>query len=161
MNAVWNVKKGDLHKCRGCVCGNFQQRNPTEQVWIAQAETSSVMAGLRYAQLRKWQVSKLDVKGACMYAPLPDELLIVVRPPKIWETLGLVPAGTLWTLQRAVYGLRCAPRAWGTCRDDKLKKTEWKVGNSIFRLVQCKTDAQVWLITNMVKALLMDYCLSM
>ena len=49
-----------------------------------------------------WSVGKLDVEGAFMYAPLPEGLIVVVRPPKIWETLGLVPPGTLWTLQRAV-----------------------------------------------------------
>ena len=46
MKAVWTIKPGDLFKCRGCVCGNFEEKDPTEQVWTAQAETSSVMAGI-------------------------------------------------------------------------------------------------------------------
>ena len=54
MTSVWLVKAGGLRKCRGCVCGGFQQRSPTEQVWAAQAETSSVMSGLRYSQLQRW-----------------------------------------------------------------------------------------------------------
>ena len=57
-----------------------------------------------------------------MYAPLPDDLLIVVRPPKMWERLGLASPGTLWTLRKAVYGLRCAPRAWGLERDRQLRQ---------------------------------------
>ena len=44
--------------------GNYQSKDPTEQVWTAQAETSSVMAGLRLAQVRRWSIGKLDVKGA-------------------------------------------------------------------------------------------------
>lgn len=147
MTAVWSKKANDLSKCRGCVCGNFQAKDPTERVWTAQAETSSVMAGLRVAQLRNWSVGKLDVKGAFMYAPLPEGLLIIVRPPKIWETLGLVPPGTLWTLQKAVYGLRCAPRAWGTYRDKELRAMRWKHGGKTFRLIQCVNDAQVWKIS--------------
>eukprot|EP00959_Pyramimonas_sp_CCMP1952_P432125 9049194-Pyramimonas_sp.AAC.1 len=101
MKAVWTRKRGGVHKCRGCVCGNFATKDPTEQVWTAQAETSSVMAGLRLAQIRRWSIGKLDIKGAFMYAPLPDDLLVVVRPPKIWVTLGLVPPDTLWTLRKA------------------------------------------------------------
>ena len=144
MTSVNVIKPGGLHKIRGCVCGNFQQKSPTEQVWTAQAETSSVMCGLRYAQLKQWKVSKLDVKGAFMYAPLPDGELIVVRPPQLWIDLQLIPADTLWTLRRAVYGLRCAPRAWGTYRDGQLRTLEWTSGADKYHLVQCKSDAQVW-----------------
>ena len=52
MKSVWSIKAGDLYKCRGVVCGNFEAKAATEQVWTAQAETSSVMAGLRLAQIR-------------------------------------------------------------------------------------------------------------
>ena len=82
MTVVWVIKPGNVYKCRGCVCGNFQRRSPTEQVWTAQTETGSVMSGLRYSQIRRWNASKLDVKGAFMYAPLPDETIIVVKPRK-------------------------------------------------------------------------------
>ena len=39
MKLVW-VQKPDKKKCRGVVCGNFEEKDPTEQVWTAQAETS-------------------------------------------------------------------------------------------------------------------------
>ena len=146
MTAVWVIKALGLHKCRGCVCGNFQRKSPTEQVWTAQAETGSVMSGLRYSQIQRWKASKLDVKGAFMYAPLPEDTVIVVRPPKIWEDLGVVAPGTLRTLRRAVYGLRCAPRAWGTYRDSKLRELTWTAGNDTYWLEQCKSDGQVWMI---------------
>ena len=94
--------KAGEEKCRGVVCGNFEERDPTEQVWTAQAETSSVMSGLRLAQLKHWDISKLDVKGAFMYALLPEGMLIIVRPPRSWVRLGLVPEGQLWTLRKAV-----------------------------------------------------------
>ena len=81
-----------------------------------------------------------------MYAPLPEGLIAIVRPPKIWESLGLVPPGTLWTLQRAVYGLRCAPRAWGTYRDKELRGMRWQHSGKTYQLVQCVNDAQVWKI---------------
>ena len=129
-------------------CGNFATKDPTEQVWTAQAETSSVMSGLRLAQLRRWSIAKLDVKGASMYAQLPDDLLIVVRPPKIWGKLGLVAPGVLWTLRKAVYGLRCAPRAWGLERDKQLRQARWTFQSNTYRLQQCASDSQVWRIVS-------------
>ena len=146
MKAVWTRKSDGLCKNRGCVCGNFVTKDPTEQVWTAQAETSSVMSGLRLAQIRRWNIYKLVVKGAFMYAPLPEDMLIVVRPPKIWVTLGLVKPDVLWTLRRAVYGLRCAPRAWGLERDRKLREATWKSEGKTYRLKQCMSDSQVWRI---------------
>ena len=119
MKAVWSKKEGGVPKCRGVICGNFQAKDPTEQVWTAQADTASVMCGLRLAQLRGWDVGKLDIKGAFMYAPLPADMHVVVRPPRSWQMMGLVPHGTLWTVQKAVYGLRASPRAWGIERDAK------------------------------------------
>ena len=146
MKSVWTIKPGAVHKCRGCVCGNFATKDPTEQVWTAQAETSSVMSGLRLAQSRRWSICKLDVKGAFMYAPIPEDLLVVVRPPKMWERMGLVAPGTLWTLRKAVYGLRCSPRAWGLERDSKFRQCSWTYEKRSYRLCQCTSDSQVWRI---------------
>ena len=95
-------------------------------------------------QIRGWSFYKLDVKGAFMHAPLPDGMLVVVRPPQIWIELGVVPPDTLWTLQRAVYGLRCAPRAWGAERDRKLRVSVWESNGATYKLSQCTCDTQVW-----------------
>ena len=116
MKVVW-TQKPEKKKCRAVVCGNFEEKDPTEQVWTAQAETSSVMSGLRLSQSRHWSVGKLDVKGAFMYAPLPGHMHVLVRPPRSWVRLGLVKEGELWVLRKAVYGLRIAPRAWGEPRE--------------------------------------------
>ena len=145
MKVVW-TQKPEKKKCRAVVCGNFEEKDPTEQVWTAQAETSSVMAGLRLSQLQHWAIGKLDVKGAFMYAPLPPHMHVLVRPPRSWVRLGFVREGELWVLRKAVYGLRIAPRAWGTERDDKLKKVTWKAEGKTFTLLQCAADSQVWRI---------------
>ena len=104
------------------------------------------MAGLRLSQLQHWAIGKLDVKGAFMYAPLPPHMHVLVRPPRSWVRLGFVREGELWVLRKAVYGLRIAPRAWGTERDDKLKKVTWKAEGKTFTLLQCAADSQVWRI---------------
>ena len=145
MKVVW-TQKPEKKKCRAVVCGNFEERDPTEQVWTAQAETSSVMAGLRLAQLRHWSIGKLDVKGVFMYAPLPAHMHVLVRPPRSWVRLGLVPEGELWVLRKAVYGLRIAPRAWDTERDSKLRGVSWTAEGKHYKLEQCAADSQVWRI---------------
>ena len=144
MKSVWSIKPGKVHKCRGVICGNYQAKDPTEQVWTAQADTASVMTGLRLAQLRNWSIGKLDIKGAFMYAPLPDEMLTIVRPTASWVRMGLIKAGTCWTVMKAVYGLRVSPRAWGKERDSKFAAASWTDGQSTYRLVQCHADTQVW-----------------
>ena len=147
MKAVWTIKPGGLHKCRGVVCGNFQERDPCEQVWTAQADTASVMSGVRLAQLRMWDIAKLDIKGAFMHTPMPPGITVVVRPPPIWEVMGLVQPGTFWVLRKAVYGLRISPRAWGNERDSKFRSIKWSTGGKTYSLTQCHNDSQVWRIT--------------
>ena len=73
------------------------------------------------AAMRGWQVSKLDVKGAFLNAPLPEKELILVEPPKQWKDWGIVGKDVVWRLQKAVYGLRQSPRWWSDERDMRLK----------------------------------------
>lgn len=144
MKVVWSIKAGGKCKCRAVVCGNFAAKDPSEEVWTAQAETASVMCGLRLALLRNWVIGKIDVKGAFMYAPLPSDCHVVVRPPGAWVRMGLVKQGVFWTLHRAVYGLRCSPKAWGDERDRNFRKLVWEVAGKRYHLVQCVNDSQVW-----------------
>ena len=144
MKLVWCIKPGGRYKCRAVVCGNFAPHDPTAQVWTAQAETASVMASLRLAAIRSWEISKIDVKGAFMYAPLPQNMHVVVRAPGSWSKLGLVPPGTFWTLRRAVYGLRQSPKAWGDERDRQFHALSWQYEGATYRIAQCVNDTQVW-----------------
>lgn len=44
---------------------------------------------------------------------------------------GIIEPGTLWTLEKAVYGPRESPALWSTERDSKLRQLEWVVGKDI------------------------------
>ena len=87
-----------------------------------------------------------------MYAPLPEHMLVVVKPPKAFVDQGIATADEYWTLHKAVYGLRISPRAWGTYRDDTLRAITWKAYDSqshkqvTYQLTQGLTDSQVWRI---------------
>ena len=81
-----------------------------------------------------------------MYTPLPEGKLVIVRPPEMWVQWGLVPAGTCWTLEKAVYGLRESPALWSKTRDTELADMTWMVGKRTFRLQRCSSDSQVWIL---------------
>ena len=124
MLCVW-TQADDLTKCRACVCGNFEEVDPTQQSWTAQAEPSSLFAALKLGRLRGWTVSKHDVKGAFLNADIPEGKLVIVQPPALWVKWGLVAPGVTWTLDKAVYGLRESPKWWGDERDKQLRNLKW------------------------------------
>jgi hypothetical protein len=148
MLCVWSQEESrDYHKCRACVCGNFAKVDPTQQSWTAQAEPSSLFASLKVGRTSNWTISKHDVKGAFLNADIPKGRIVVVSPPAQWIQWGLVEADTLWTLEKAVYGLRESPALWSAERDSQLLKAEWSVGKKTYYLRRCPSDSQVWLIT--------------
>ena len=66
MKLVYTKKQGGIYRVRAVVCGNFERNDPTQTLWTAQAETSSLLAGLRMGLLRGWDFGTLDVSGAFM-----------------------------------------------------------------------------------------------
>ena len=148
MLCVWSKQESeDYRKCRACVCGNFAEVDPTQQSWTAQAEPSSLIASLKVGRVKRWQVSKHDVKGAFLNASLPAGRLVIVSPPEQWVKWGIIAPGTLWTLEKAVYGLRESPALWSAERDSKLRQLEWIVGKKTYYLRCCSSDSQVWMLT--------------
>ena len=143
---VWSRTSEDVRKCRSCIAGNFQKFDPAAQRWTAQAEPGSIFAAAKMAAMRGWEVSKLDVKGAFLNAPLPDGELILVEPPKQWKDWGIVGKNVVWRLQRAVYGLRQSPKWWSDKRDSDLRKLKATVAGKGYHLRQNEADSQVWTI---------------
>ena len=146
MKLVYTRKTWGVCKVRAVVCGNFEKFDPTQALWTAQAEPSSLIAGLRLGLLRGWDFGTLDVSGAFMYAPLPETVHVLVQPPRAFVDAGLVKPGEVWVLQRAVYGLRVAPRAWGKERDRVFRDLTWEAEGVKYCLEQCAEDSQVWKI---------------
>ena len=79
-----------------------------------------------------------------MYAPLLEQTLVVVQPPRFFVEAGLAKPGETWTLSKAVYGLKISRKAWGNCRDKNFRKLKWQAKSDFFELVQCDADTQVW-----------------
>ena len=91
-------------------------------------------------------VGALDVKTAFLYAELIEEEdgIVVVQPPAILVRMGLVPPGVMWKLDKALYGLRCAPKPWGKKRDSTLKTLKCIVDGEEACFEQCKTTKGLW-----------------
>eukprot|EP00975_Prorocentrum_lima_P022698 4778415-Prorocentrum_lima.AAC.1 len=49
----------------------------------------------------------------------------MVAVPNMLARLGIVEAGSVWTIRRAVYGLKKSPRLWQEERDEVLSKLTW------------------------------------
>ena len=114
-------------KARGCVCGNYQNRSPTDLLYTANIDVTSIRLVLATtSQFHDWGITIMDVETAFLRAPMPEtsaEEAVYVKPPALFEQFGLVKPGTYWKLVKAVYGLRVSPRLWGQERDNRLRVT--------------------------------------
>ena len=112
-------------KARVCVCGNFQQKKPTDLFYTANTDVSGIQVVLAEAsQHSEYGTNSLDVATAFLNAPMPEDDVetVYVKPPALLEQFGLIKPGTYWTLTKAVYGLRVSPRLWGKARDLQIRK---------------------------------------
>ena len=65
--------------------------------------------------------------------------------------MGLVPAGELWRVKKAIYGLRSGPKAWGDKRDREMAKVRFTDGAMKYRLLRSDIDPSLWMIVEDVK----------
>merc|ERR1712175_22200 len=136
-------------KARICVCGNFQQKKPSDLYYTANTDISSIRVVLaEAAQHADYGVSNLDVATAFLNARMPksEEETVYVKPPTLLQQFGLVQSGTYWKLNRALYGLRISPRLWGKERDLQLKKMRFNIKHKKLRAVQSSIDVALWII---------------
>ncbi|CAK0845573.1 unnamed protein product [Prorocentrum cordatum] len=132
-------------KFRGVVCGNFQKQMPGEVVFTSNVEILSVKAALAIASSCGWALKALDVSTAFLNAPLPEEAgEVLVRPPGILSSHGLVGRDEIWRAKKGIYGLRIAPRVWGLKRDRQMRAMRFEVNGTRCRLIQSRCDAPVW-----------------
>ena len=82
---------------RVCVCGNFQQKKPTDLFYTANTDVNSIQAVLaEAAQHADYGTSSLDVATAFLNAPMPtdEKETVYVKPPALLEQFGLIKPGT-------------------------------------------------------------------
>ena len=121
------------YKSRLVICGNYEEKKPSEVNYSGGADATSFRTMIHYAALNQWEGMTLDIKCAFLNA-LIDQLeeesdMVVVKPPTILVEKGMMTPSTCYLPIRAVYGLRRSPRLWGICRDKGL--------TSLRALVKC------------------------
>jgi hypothetical protein len=123
---VFKLKKDSTgkivkHKARLVAKGYVQRKGVDfEEVFAPVARMETVKLILAVAAQLGWQVHHLDVKSAFLNGELQEEVY-VCQPPG-FEERG--QESKVLKLQKALYGLRQAPRAWNT----KLHKTLTELG---------------------------------
>ena len=98
------------------MCGNYQKKLPTDLLYTANIDITSIRLILAVAAQYGWGITVMDVVTAFLRAPMPqvsEEEAIYVKPPALFDQFKLVRPGTYWKLVNAVYGLRDSPRLWG------------------------------------------------
>ena len=102
------------------------------------------------AAWRGWVGSTVDIKTAFLTAPLQakrSQRVVVLRPPKVLVTAGIVSEGALYLIEKALHGLAESPQDWGAERDQCLRSLIWKgQQDRCFGLEQAKSDHSIWRI---------------
>ncbi|CAE6952681.1 RE1 [Symbiodinium sp. CCMP2592] len=74
--------------------------------------------------------------------------IVVVTPPRVLVSLGLIEESEKWLVLKALYGLAEAPRRWSSHRDMLLRQHVWEEGGRRFSLQQCVADNNLWKIVS-------------
>ena len=125
---VFKVKREETgaivkHKARLVAKGYVQQEGVDfDEVFAPVARMESIRMLLAVAAQEGWLVHHMDVKSAFLNGELKEEVYVRQLP-------GFVAAGhegKVLKLQKALYGLRQAPRAWNTKLDGSLRNLSFK-----------------------------------
>ncbi|KAM0021247.1 putative RNA-directed DNA polymerase [Helianthus debilis subsp. tardiflorus] len=97
------------HKARLVAKGYIQQKDVDfEDAFAPVARMETIRLILAIAATNGWLVHHLDVKSAFLYGDLKEE--VYVSQPTGYEVKG--KENLVYRLNKALYGLRQAPRAW-------------------------------------------------
>ena len=134
-------------KVRLVACGNLAAASSMD-TYSGTAPAEVVRIALVLANKFGWIAGVVDIVSAFLRTPLDGDraLQIVVHPPKVLERALLVPAGELWKLTHALYGLREAPHLWGSYRDERLRPLTFECQGVTYKVVQGKIETSWWTI---------------
>ncbi|CAE7191630.1 unnamed protein product [Symbiodinium sp. KB8] len=130
-------------KTRMVICGNHVSSEV--EVYTAAANAESVRVALSLAARRRWAGAVTDVNSAFTLAPMDEaEIKYGITVPKVVVEAGVVPPNTAYLVDRVFYGLREAPRLWGSFRDKRVQRARLLVGGRECMFIQMETDPAVW-----------------
>ena len=131
-------------------CVATQVNYGTEMSTFAATPT---VVGLRILLLRAlqrgWKVRTADISVAFLHSKIPSDQHIFVRPPATEDSKhGYAKGKFFWTLKRALYGLRQAPKFFQECLAEVLQELHW---------TRLKSEPQLWVHDQRQGALLLAH----
>ena len=98
-----------------------------------------------------WSIGTADFATAFLNAHLVDneDGIYIVKPPQYLVELGLEESNIYWKLDRAMYGLRKAPKKWEETRNaglEALTVEPKEEGETQLSLLQCSNAKNIWMI---------------
>ena len=154
MKTVHGVKGAEENgrrrkKVRAVVCGNYQSKQPGEDVYTENVDVSTVRLAIAVAARRKWSLGALDIKTAFLNADVPpSEEDVIMKPPPLFVWMGLCAPDELWRAKKAIYGLRASPKAWADKRDKIMSEKEFVVKGKNYKLKRSHVDTSLWCIVD-------------
>ena len=91
-------------------------------------------------------VASLDITAAFLNAELPAGRTVILRPPSILYKLGLLPPGSCWKVNRAVYGLREAPNLWSEERTSVMSSIRFRSHGETIVAVESEIHKSLYLL---------------
>ena len=148
---AYSAEAPGLSKNRHCPTLAPHTRAPQGEVltyYSGTAPAEVVRIALVHANKFGWIAGIVDIVSAFLLTPLvgDDAPQIVVHPPKVLERASLIPAGELWRLTHALYGLREAPHLWSRYRDERLRPLVFTCDGKSLRLQQGRAESSWWTI---------------
>ena len=156
---VATVKAGTAaKKARIVACGNFlgKERPPgsptlsKSDIFAGALDSLGLRAQLAASAVSAWEGAVLDVKTAFLTAPLQTKRshrIVVLRPPKVLVAAGIIEEGSLFLIEKALYGLQESPQDWCVERDRRFSRLRWIGPTGKPRcLIQSQSDSSIWLV---------------
>ena len=146
---VITMKPGPKRKIRIVACGNYVE-SKGEELYAAGADASALRLVLKVTAEKEWELLTTDVRVAFLNAPLMTTLkdgtegnfVFALKPPSLLIRLKFAREDEVWVAERAMYGLRQAPRRWSIHRDEVLRGLRVK-GCTLRQVV---SEANLWLL---------------
>eukprot|EP00435_Cladocopium_sp_Y103_P074578 s9_g49.t1 len=118
-----------------------QSLGPSD-LYAGGVDSSALRCVLRKGAGESWQIATTDVKGAFLLAPRSQEKrpLLVIQPPRLLVSTGLIPEDERWICDGAMYGLDTSPADWASYRDHHMARFRWETAEHRYHLLKAQNQ---------------------
>ena len=128
------------YKARYVVRGFEQPISAEEENYSPTTSLPLVKSIIGLAYSKNLTLGVIDITSAFLYADISPESKIYVRPPPEWKG----PKNHVWSLNKALYGLRQSPALWAQHLNERLGKLNF-YPNLVEKCVLKHRDKEVYL----------------